>query len=108
MSATWNTKWGRRRVRQNPPTLAEALAAAGGLTDDSDQQVELAAMLMGVDVAEARAEAKKLVSDRRATLTVVAQTRDKGPRTVVVERRTSRRLVSQDAARGPKIGLHTH
>ena len=98
MSATWKTKWGPRRVRQDLPTLAEAIAAAQGLTDDVDQQVEIAAMLMGVDVAEALVEAKKLGSERGATLTVVAPTRDRGPRTVVVERRSSRRLVPRDVA----------
>ena len=110
----WNTKWGTRRVRQNPPTLAEAIIAAQGFTDDGDQQIEIAATLMGVDIAEARAEARKFAADRRATLTVVAPTRDKGPRTVVVERRSSRRLAPRDGApRGvipqeSKIGLRTH
>ena len=113
MSVTWNTKWGTRRVRQDPPTLAEAVAAAQGLTDDADQQIEFAATLMGVDVAEARAEAKKLASDRRATMTVVAPTRDRGARTIVVERRTSRRMAPRDvpsrdmAPRGSKIELRT-
>ncbi len=94
MSATWQTKYGPRRVRRDPPTLGEALVAAQGLTDDREQQVVLAADLMGVPVAEARAELKKMAPDRRATLTVVAPSRDKGPRTVVVERKTSRRFVT--------------
>ena len=122
MSATWKTRWGSRRVRQDPPTLAEALAAAQGLTDDLDQQIEIAATLMGVDPAEARTEAKKLTSDRRATLTVITPARDKGLRTVVVERRTSRRMAPRDSAsrdlqprdvsvrdlasQGSKAGLH--
>ena len=105
MAATWNTKWGTRRVRQDPPTLAEAIAAAQGLTDDGDQQVEIAAMLMGVDVAAVEAEAKRLASERRATLTVAASRRDKAPRTVIVERRTSRRFARDVAS--PKLEMRT-
>ena len=95
MSANWNTRWGKRRVRHDPPTLAEALVAAQGLTDDGDQQIELAAMLMGVDVDEAKTEAARLASHRRSTVTI-ASTRDNGLRTIVVERRTSRRLIPRD------------
>ncbi len=93
--ATWQTKYGSRRVRRDPPTLAEALSAAQGLTEDRDQQVEIAAELMGVPVAEAKAELTKIAPDhRRSTLTMVAPMRDKGARAVVVERKTSRRLVA--------------
>ncbi len=100
MSASWNTKWGVRRVRNDPPTLAEALVAAQGFTDDRDGQAEIAAGLMGVSVAEARAALRKAVPDRRATATVVTSARDKGAlRTVIVERKTSRRLQAPAASR---------
>jgi len=46
MSEVWKTKYGFRRVRRDPPTLAEAIAAARGLTGDVQQQVEIAASLM--------------------------------------------------------------
>jgi hypothetical protein len=36
------------RIRCEPPTLEEAAAAALGLSDDLQQQVEIAAGLMGV------------------------------------------------------------
>jgi hypothetical protein len=36
------------RVRREPPTLEEAAAAALGLSDDLQQQVEIAAGLIGV------------------------------------------------------------
>lgn len=99
MSATWNTKWGPRRVRRDPPTLAEAIAAAQGLTDDVDGQVEIAAELMGVPVAEAKAELRRLMPDRRATRMVTTPAgRDKGQRTVVVEKKMSRRVLAKDAA----------
>lgn len=93
MSASWNTKWGARRVRNDPPTLSEALVAAQGFTDDRDGQAEFAAGLMGVPVAEAKAELRRLASDRRSIATVVTPARDKGGlRTVIIERKTSRRL----------------
>lgn len=93
MSESWNTKWGARRVRHDPPTLAEALTAAQCFTDDRDDQAEIAADLMGVPVAEAMIEMRRLAPQRRATQTVVAPARDKsGLRTVIIERKASRRL----------------
>lgn len=95
MSGSWNTKWGARRVRHDPPTLGEALTAAQGFTDDREGQAAIAAELMGVSVDEAKAELKRLTPDRRTTATVVSSTREKGGlRTVIIERKTSRRLSS--------------
>lgn len=95
MTATWKTKWGVRRVRHDPPTLAEAFAAAACLTDDRDQQAGIAADLMGISVADARAEAARLAREDRATITVLPASRDKArPRTVVVERKPARRLAT--------------
>ena len=48
MSTTWKTKYGPRRVRHDPPTLDEAIFAARGLTDDIEQQIDIAAGLMEV------------------------------------------------------------
>ena len=42
MSEDWNTKYGTRRVRRDPPTLEEAIFAAVGITDDQQQQAGLA------------------------------------------------------------------
>lgn len=97
MSATWTTKYGKRRVRHDPPTLAEAIAAAQGFIDDVQGQVQIAAELMGVSVAEAKAEMQKLAPDRRATRLVAAPSRD-GTRTVIVERKASRRVVANEGA----------
>jgi hypothetical protein len=55
MSKAWNTKYGPRRVREEPPSLDEAIFAARGLSDDPDDQAEIAASLMGVPVEEVRA-----------------------------------------------------
>lgn len=92
---TWKTKWGSRRVRQDPPTLAEAIAAAQGLTEDPRGQVQIAAELMGVTPAEAKAEMQRVAPDRRLTRLVSTQGRDKGARMVVVERKASRRVLGR-------------
>jgi hypothetical protein len=42
------------RVRHEPPTIAEAYLAAQGLTDDLDQQVTIAAGLIGQPEDEVR------------------------------------------------------
>jgi hypothetical protein len=96
MSTTWNTKYGSRRVRHDPPTLAEAIAAAQGLTDDLQGQIQIAADLMGVTLAEAKAEMQKLSPDRRAIRLVAAPSKE-GTRTVIVERKASRRMIGKDA-----------
>ena len=99
MTVTWRTKYGPRRVRRDPPTLAEAINPAQGQTDNREHQIELAAELKGVPVADARAEMKKMAPDRRTQLTMVAPARDKaGGRVVVVERKASRRVVA-----GPSV-----
>src|SRR5439155_14882836 len=59
MSEDWNTKYGTRRVRRDPPTLEEAIFAAVGITDDQQQQAEIAAALMGLPYEEVLAEVRK-------------------------------------------------
>jgi len=52
-----NRKWDPLRpvrVRHDPPTLEEAVVAAQGLSDDIEQQVEIASGLMGVPQEEVR------------------------------------------------------
>jgi len=41
MSSAWKTKYGKRRVKHEPPTLDDAIFAARGLTDNLQQQVEI-------------------------------------------------------------------
>jgi len=90
MSVSWNTKYGPRRVREDPPTLQEAIAAAKGLTDSLQQQAEIAASLMGLPVEQVKTEVLKTAHDRaRPTRTIAS---DRGMRTVVVEHRTTRRV----------------
>jgi hypothetical protein len=94
MSKVWKTKFGLRRVRQDAPTLEEAIFAARGLTGNVPEQAEIAASLMGLRVEDVMPEVLKS-SARNKGLTVVGlRRRDAPPRAVIVERRTSRRSAS--------------
>jgi hypothetical protein len=73
------------RVRKEPPTLQEAFIAAQGLTPDIEQQIVIAAGLMGVAEDEVRPHVPKAPPpDRTATSLMVRN------RVVTVERRGSR------------------
>lgn len=87
MTTVWKTKYGPRRVRRETPTVAEAIAAAGDLTDDPQSQAEFAASLMGLPVEQVRAEMLKLGVQRKSNQTVAFTNRPGGPRAVVVERK---------------------
>jgi len=92
----WKTKYGPRRVRQEEPTLVEAIAAARDLSDDIDQQVEIAASLIGMAPEQVRTELLKLAPPRKDTIKSIVFT---GPataqRVVVVESKRPRRVVSR-------------
>lgn len=93
MSADWNTKYGTRRVRHDPPTLDEAIFAAVGITDDQEQQAEIAAALMGMPLETVQAEVRKQVrTNSRITATRVIAGEQGAQRSVVVERRVVRRF----------------
>jgi hypothetical protein len=47
-------EWSRRRTRHDPPGLDEAIAAAQGLTDRIESQVEIAAQLSGLPEEDVR------------------------------------------------------
>lgn len=85
----WKTKYGPRRVRHDPPTLEEAIFAARGLTDDINEQVEIAASLMEATPEQVRAAMTKLAPQRK-TATVTFTGRAGGHRAVVVERKVRR------------------
>ena len=84
------------RVRREPPTIEEAAFAAVGLTDDLDQQVDIAANLMGISLDEAKPHVLKVAAAARATAPSAARgsahltIRD---RVVTVERTGVRRVV---------------
>ena len=93
MSADWNTKYGPRRVRHDPPTLEEAIFAAVGITDDQEQQAEIAAALIGMPLDVVQAEVKKQArTNSRITATRVIAGEQGAQRSIVVERRVVRRF----------------
>lgn len=94
MTASWSTKYGRRRVRHEPPTLEEALFAAEGLSFEAAEQIEIAAELMAVPVEQIRVEAARVLKERsrRQQITLSPSRRAPGA-TVVVERKTPRRII---------------
>jgi hypothetical protein len=89
MSEVWNTKYGSRRVRFDPPTLKEAIFAARGLTGELQQQAEIAASLMELPVEEVRAEILK-TAPLRGNAQIVTNGREGIAKTVIVERKRSR------------------
>ena len=55
------------RVRHEPPVLEEAIAAAQDLTGDREQQIEIAAALMGMPAEEVRGAVLRLSASGRRT-----------------------------------------
>ena len=92
MSEDWNTKYGPRRVRRDPPTLARAIFAAAGITDDQDAQAEIAASLIGLPLETVLAEVRKQGRATARGLTRVIAGEQGAQRSVVVERRVVRRF----------------
>lgn len=92
MSEDWNTKYGPRRVRRDPPTLDEAIFAAVGITDDQQQQAEIAAALMGLPFDDVLVEVKKQGRAMARAATRVIAGEQGAQRAVVVERRVVRRF----------------
>lgn len=89
----WNTKYGRRRVRDEAPTLEEAIAAARDLTDEPGAQAEIAAALIGLPLEQVQAAIRKLAPPRKNVARSYAFTGpDSAPRAVVVERKPTRRV----------------
>jgi hypothetical protein len=92
MSEDWNTKYGPRRVRRDPPTLDEAIFAAVGITDDVEAQAEIAASLMGMPFETVLVEVKKQSRVNARAITRVIAGEQGAQRSVVVERRVVRRF----------------
>lgn len=109
-SDTWKTKYGPRRVRRELPTLTEAIAAAQGLSDELEEQVAIAAGLMGLPEDQVRAELVKLAPPRKDIIkTVTFSGPASAPRAVVVERKPARRVIAAAATGRPatsgRLGL---
>ena len=90
----WNTKYGPRRVRHEAPTLEEAIIAAQGLSDDVAEQAKIAASLMGLPSDQVYAELARRAPPRKDVVKSFAFVGSAdAPRTVVVERKPSRRVI---------------
>jgi hypothetical protein len=92
MSEDWNTKYGPRRVRRDPPTLDEAIFAAIGITDDLEAQAEIAASLMGMPLEAVLLEVKKIARSASRSATRVIAGEQGAQRSIVVERRVVRKF----------------
>lgn len=98
------------RVRREPPTIQEAVAAAQDLADDLEQQVEIAAGLIGLSPDEVRPHVlsakPKPPPARNGERALERQERilspagpSRPPRTVVVERRSRPAVVIERRSR---------
>ena len=90
-------QWSRRRTRHDPPSLDEAISAARGLADRVEDQIEIAAKLMGLPEDEVRGPVLRAAG----TLTArVPSVRGPGRRVevLVVERRRPRTTRSRPTA----------
>ncbi|MCG7394111.1 hypothetical protein MHY87_14465 [Microvirga sp. ACRRW] len=89
-----SNRFGQRVTRVEPPSLEEAIAAAQGLTEDIDSQVEIASQLMGMPEDEVRPVVLTLsAQSRQPQRSAVADRildRGEGAKVVVVERRRPR------------------
>jgi hypothetical protein len=94
-TGVWKTKYGPRRVRQDPPTLEDAIAAARGMTEDVQAQIEIAASLMDMPADQVRAEVLKSATPRKNINRVAFTGRGGMQRSVIVERKTPRRPVGK-------------
>jgi hypothetical protein len=84
------------RVKNEPPGYAEAMVAAGGMSDDPAQQLELAAMLLGIALDPANIKALNAAKPRGNVVDI--SVRGGAQRTVVVEKRRAVRIPA------PRIG----
>ena len=91
MGKVWKTKYGLRRVRQDDPTLEEAIFAAGGLTDNPQEQAEIAASLIQLPLEQVKAAVLESRRRRSSPPAVAFTTRGRAQRSVVVERKAPRR-----------------
>lgn len=100
----WKTKYGPRRVRHDEATLEEAIAAAQGLSDDRDEQVEIASSLIGMPQADVRAALLTLAPARKELTRSVISTSPGAaarPRVVVVETKRPRRVAAAMQGNSP-------
>ncbi len=84
------------RVKNEPPGYEEAMVAAFGMSDDPAQQLELAAMLLGIPLDAATIKSLNAAKPRGNVVDI--SVRGGAQRTVVVEKRRTVRVPA------PRIG----
>ena len=84
------------KVRHEPPTLEEAIYAAQGVATEVEQQIELAAELMGLPVDEVRPMVLKAIAKPVTSNRVFVPARSGMQRAVVIETTGRRNRVSSD------------
>lgn len=90
------------RVRREPPTVTEAVAAAQDLADDVEQQVEIACGLIGLPAEEVRPHVLAAIRrkpEREPERIMSPGSPSRAPRTVIVERRTRAPVVVERRGR---------
>lgn len=94
-------KFQKLRVKNEPPTLEEAMIAATGMSDDAAMQLEIAASLLGLPLDPTTAKALNAAKPRGNVVDI--STRSGAARSVVVEkRRTIRGVVAKPAPVTPR------
>lgn len=84
------------KVKNEPPTYEEAMAAAACISDDATQQVELAAELLGLPLDASTIKALHAARPRGNVVDI--STRGGVSRTVVVEKKRTIRPPAKPAA----------
>jgi hypothetical protein len=94
-ATSWKTKYGVRRVRDEGATIEEAIAAAQGLSDNRDEQVEIASSLIGLPPEQVReALLKRAPARRDIARSVTFAGTETRQRVVVVESKRPRRTAA--------------
>jgi hypothetical protein len=83
-------EWSRRRTRHDPAGMDDAIAAARGLTDCVESQIEIAAQLIGLPEDEVRPAVLETAARFQAPRVSAIPIRQNAGQTIVVERRSSR------------------
>ncbi len=82
--------WSGRRTRHDPPDVDEAIAAAKGLTDCVESQIEIAAQLIGLPEDEVRPAVLRTMEQVNAHRASPPPVYQNARRVVVIEKRNSR------------------
>ena len=88
------------RVKNEPPTLEEAMLAASYMSDELSQQLEIAAALMGLPLTAETTKALNAVKPRGNVVDI--STRSGASRTVVVEKKRIVRTMVNPAPVAPR------